>query len=120
MGCIYSKQSSTGERKLGKNRTPFPNSHNKRELYDQEFTQLVKDMKRIVELGRNPEYFNIDSGMSAEQCLVFCLNYIDWIDMEGNIPQELRNEPLVEIRNVEVKESSTGKRGTWAGMKRLE
>lgn len=98
---------------------PLLNSHNKRELYDQQFTQLVKDMKRVVELGRNPEYSNLDSGMSAEQRLAFCLKYIDQIDVEGNIPQELRNEPLVEIRNVEVKESRTRKCGTWTEMKRL-
>lgn len=89
-------------------------------MYDQRFTQLVKEMKHVVELGKNPKTCNLASGMSVEQCLAFCLRHIDRIDMEGNIPEDLLNSPLVEIRNVEFKmESGTEKRGTWVGMKRL-
>ena len=77
-------------------------------------------MKIVVELGKDPEYCDLASGMSAEQCLAFCLKHIEEIDMEGNIPPALKNAPLVEIQDVAVKrESWAEKRGTWVGMKRL-
>jgi hypothetical protein len=95
-------------------------SQNIKNWYGQRFTQLVKDMKHLVELGKNHKNCDLASGMSVEQCLAFCLKHIDRIDLEGNIPEDLLNSPLVEIRNVEFKmESWTEKRGTWVGMKRL-
>ena len=114
MGCLHSKPAGRRRQKLNQNKTSVQKSQNRKNSYDQRFTQLVKEIKHVVELGKNPEICDLASGMSVEQCLAFCLKHIDRIDMEGNIPGDLLNSPLVEIRNVEFKmESGTEKSETW-------
>jgi hypothetical protein len=123
MGCLHSKPSGPRLENFRKDTPTSEQAQGKKEIFNQQFAQLLKDMKRLLELGKDPEYVDPGMGVTVEECLAFCVKHIDRLDMEGSFlgtKEELRELLVVAIGKGEMgDESWVGKGGRWVGMKRL-